>query len=247
MSGHSKWSTIKHKKGALDAKRGRMFTRLIREITIAARAGGGDASGNPRLRTAISAAKEANMPADNITRAIKKGTGELEGQTLEEVTYEGYGSGGVAIIVETVTDNKNRTLPEIRHIFSKHGGNLGASNSVAWMFEKKGYIVVETPSMPEDQLLEVALEAGADDLKQDGSSFEIYTPTESFEQVKESLKAKGVTITASEIAMTPKNTVRAEGPAARKVLNLIETLEEHDDVQHVWANFDIDESEIEAS
>jgi len=247
MSGHSKWSTIKHKKGALDAKRGRMFTRLIREITIAARAGGGDASGNPRLRTAINAAKEANMPADNITRAVKKGTGELEGQTLEEVTYEGYASGGVAVIVETVTDNKNRTLPEIRHIFSKHGGNLGASNSVAWMFEKKGYIVVESSSLAEDQLLEVALEAGADDLKQDGSSFEIYTPTESFEQVKEALKSKGVAISASEIAMTPKNTVRTEGPAVRKVLNLIETLEEHDDVQHVWANFDIDESEIEAS
>ena len=251
MSGHSKWSTIKHKKGALDAKRGRMFTRHIREITIAARSGGGDPAGNPRLRTAIAAAKESNMPADNITRAVKKGTGELEGVTLEEVTYEGYGPSGVAVIVETVTDNKNRTLPEIRHMFSKHGGNLGASNSVAWMFEKKGYIVVESSSMPkamsEDQLLEVALEAGADDLKQDGSNFEIYTPTEAFETVKEALKSKGISISASEIAMTPKNTVRAEGPAARKVLNLIETLEEHDDVQHVWANFDIDESEIEAS
>ena len=247
MSGHSKWSTIKHKKGALDAKRGRMFTRLIREITIAARSGGGDPSGNPRLRTAVNAAKESNMPADNITRAIKKGTGELEGVTLEEVTYEGYGPGGVAVIVETVTDNKNRTLPEIRHIFAKQGGNLAATNAVAWMFEKKGYIVVETSPMSEDQLLELVLEAGADDLRQDGSSFEIYTPTENFEQVKEALKARSVPISASEIALTPKNTVRAEGPAARKVLNLIETLEEHDDVQHVWANFDIDESEIEAS
>jgi len=247
MSGHSKWSTIKHKKGALDAKRGRMFTRLIREITIAARSGGGDPTGNPRLRTAIAAAKEANMPADNITRAVKKGTGELEGVTLEEVTYEGYGPGGVAVIVETVTDNKNRTLPEIRHMFSKHGGNLGASNSVAWMFEKKGYIVVESSAMSEDQLLELVLEAGADDLRQDGTSFEIYTPPENFDAVKEALKSKAISISASEIAMTPKNTVRAEGPAARKVLNLIETLEEHDDVQHVWANFDIDESEIEAS
>jgi YebC/PmpR family DNA-binding regulatory protein len=247
MSGHSKWSTIKHKKGALDAKRGRMFTRVIREITIAARSGGGDPTGNPRLRTAIAAAKEANMPADNITRAIKKGTGELEGQTLEEVTYEGYGPGGVAVIVETVTDNKNRTLPEIRHIFSKHGGNLAAANSVAWMFEKKGYIVVDSSAMPEDQLLELVLEAGADDLKQDGSSFEIYTPPENFDPVKEKLKSRSVSISASELAMTPKNTTRAEGPTARKILNLIEVLEDHDDVQHVWANFDIDESEMEAS
>jgi YebC/PmpR family DNA-binding regulatory protein len=247
MSGHSKWSTIKHKKGALDAKRGRMFTRLIREITIAARSGGGDPMGNPRLRTAIAAAKESNMPADNITRAVKKGTGELEGQTLEEVTYEGYGPGGVAVIVETVTDNKNRTLPEIRHIFSKHGGNLAASNAVAWMFEKKGYIVVESSAMAEDQLLELVLEAGADDLRQDGSNYEIYTPPENLEQVKEALKSRKVAIGASELAMTPKNTMRAEGPTARKVLNLVEVLEEHDDVQHVWANFDIDESEMEAS
>lgn len=247
MSGHSKWSTIKHKKAALDAKRGRMFTRLIREITVSARAGGGDPGGNPRLRAAILAAKEANMPADNITRAIKKGTGELEGQQLEEVAYEGYGPGGVAVIVETVTDNKNRTLPEIRHIFTKHGGNLAAANAVAWMFEKKGYIVVEGKQMAEDQLLELVLEAGADDLRQDGDSFEIYTAPDSFEQVKEALKKRSVTIGASEIAMTPKNTVRAEGQTARKILNLVETLEEHDDVQHVWANFDIDESEMEAS
>ncbi len=247
MSGHSKWSTIKHKKGALDAKRGRMFTRLIREITVAARAGGGDQIGNPRLRTAIAAAKEANMPADNITRAVKKGTGELEGVQVEEVAYEGYGPGGVAVIVETVTDNKNRTLPEIRHIFTKHGGNMAAANAVAWMFEKKGYIIVEGRSMPEEQLLELVLEAGAEDLRQDGGSFEIFTAPENLEPVKEALKARGVTITASEVAMTPKNTVRAEGHTARKVLNLVEALEEHDDVQHVWANFDIDESEMEAS
>jgi YebC/PmpR family DNA-binding regulatory protein len=247
MSGHSKWSTIKHKKGALDAKRGSMFTRLIREITVAARAGGGDQTGNPRLRTAIAAAKEANMPADNITRAVKKGTGELEGVQVEEVAYEGYGPGGVAVIVETVTDNKNRTLPEIRHIFTKYGGNMAAANAVAWMFEKKGYIIVEGSSMPEEQLLELVLEAGAEDLRQDGDSFEIFTAPENLEPVKEALKARGVTITASEVAMTPKNTVRAEGHAARKVLNLVEALEEHDDVQHVWANFDIDESEMEAS
>ena len=246
MSGHSKWSTIKHKKGAADAKRGRIFTRLIREITIAARAGGGDPDGNPRLRTAILAAKEANMPADNITRAIKKGTGELEGATLEEVTYEGYGPGGVAVYVETVTDNKNRTLPEIRHIFSKHGGNIAASNSVAWMFEKKGYLVVDSAALPEDRLLEIVLEAGADDMRQDGSNQEIFTSPEAFQGVKEALESKGVAIAASEVAMTPKNTVRAEGQTARKVLKLIEVLEEHDDVQHVWANFDIDESEMEA-
>jgi len=247
MSGHSKWSTIKHKKAAADAKRGRIFTRLIREITVAARQGGGDVNGNARLRAAVAAAKEANMPADNITRAIKKGTGELGGGQLEEVTYEGYGPGGVAVIVETVTDNKNRTLPEIRHIFSKHGGNMAAANAVAWMFEKKGYLVVDRSVMPEDALLETVLDAGAEDLRQDGSNYEIFTPPESFQQVKEALKAKGVEITAAEVEMSPSNTVRAEGPTARKVLNLVEALEDHDDVQHVWANFDIDERELEAS
>lgn len=246
MSGHSKWSTIKHKKAALDAKRGRIFTRLIREITIAARQGGGDPVGNPRLRAAISAAKDANMPADNITRATKKGTGELEGQQFEEVTYEGYGPGGVAVIVETVTDNKNRTLPEIRHIFSKRGGNLAASNAVAWMFEKKGYLVVEAGSMPEDQLMEIVIEAGAEDMRQDGSNYEIFTAPDSFEPVMNALKSKKVPIAASEIAMTPKNTVKADRDAAKKVLALVEALEEHDDVQHVWANFDIDDSDIEA-
>jgi YebC/PmpR family DNA-binding regulatory protein len=247
MSGHSKWSTIKHKKAALDSKRGRIFTRLIREITVAARSGGGDIDGNARLRAAVSAAKEANMPADNITRAIKKGTGELEGATLEEVTYEGYGPGGVALIVETVTDNKNRTLPEIRHIFSKHGGNMAAANAVAWMFEKKGYFVVESRSMPEDQLLELVLEAGAEDMQQDGDNMEIYTAPENFEAVKQALARKSVPIVSGEVSMVPKNTARAEGSTARKVLNLVEALEEHDDVQHVWANFDIDESDMEAS
>ena len=247
MSGHSKWSTIKHKKAAADAKRGKAFTRAIREITMAAREGGGDADGNARLRSAIIAAKECNMPSDNITRAIKKGTGELEGAQLEEVTYEGYAPGGVAVFIETVTDNKNRTLPEIRHIFAKHGGNIAASNAVAWMFEKKGYLVVDSTALPEERLLEIVLEAGADDMRQDGSNQEIFTSPEAFPVVKEALESKGVPIAASEVAMTPKNTVRAEGQTARKVLKLIEALEEHDDVQHVWANFDIDESEMEAS
>ncbi len=247
MSGHSKWSTIKHKKAALDAKRGRIFTRLIREITIAARQGGGDPAGNPRLRAAIAAAKDANMPADNITRATKKGTGELEGQQFEEVTYEGYGPGGVAVIVETVTDNKNRTLPEIRHIFSKHGGNLAAANSVAWMFEKRGYIVLDGGALSEDQLLELVLESGADDMKRDGASFEVFTAPDALESVKETLKKRNVPIEAAEVAMAPKNTVRAEGHAARRVLALVEALEDHDDVQHVWANFDIDDAEIEST
>ncbi len=247
MSGHSKWSTIKHKKAALDAKRGRAFTRLIREISVAARAGGGDPAGNPRLRTAIAAAKDANMPAENITRAVKKGTGELEGVQLEEVTYEGYAPGGVAVIVEAVTDNKNRTLPEIRHIFSKRGGNLAATNSVAWMFEKKGYIVVAPAAISEDQLLEVVLEAGAEDMRRDGSNFEIFTTPEELDTVKNALKARGIVPLASEVEMTPKNTVRAEGPTARRVIALVEALEDHDDVQHVWANFDIEESELETS
>ena len=246
MSGHSKWSTIKHKKGALDAKRGRIFTRLIREITISARSGGGDVNGNARLRSAIVAAKEANMPADNITRAIKKGTGELEGVVVEEVAYEGYGPGGVAVIVETVTDNKNRTLPEIRHIFAKHGGNMAATGAVSWMFEKKGYIVVGEQGVNEDSLMEAALEAGAEDFKKDGEHYEIFTSPDAFQTVKDALKVKGVSIQAAEVENLPKNTVRAEGSTARKVLNLVEALEEHDDVQHVWANFDIDESEMDA-
>jgi YebC/PmpR family DNA-binding regulatory protein len=186
------------------------------------------------------------MPSEHIQRAIKKGTGELEGATLEEVTYEGYGPAGVAVIVETVTDNKNRTLPEIRHIFSKHGGNMAAANAVAWMFEKKGYIVVETKAMPEDQLLELVLEAGADDMQQDGENYEIFTAPENYETVKEALARRSVPVASGEVAMTPKNSTRVEGPAVRKVLNLVEALEEHDDVQHVWANFDIDESEMEA-
>ncbi len=246
MSGHSKWHTIKHKKGAADAKRGRIFTKLIKEITVAARIGGGDADGNPRLRTAILAAKEANMPADNITRAIKKGRGELEGIVLEEVTFEGYGPGGVALLVNTVTDNKNRTLPEIRHLFDKHGGNLGAANSVAWMFERKGYFIVEEGAASEDKLLEVALDAGAEDVVGDEGSFEVTCSPEAFESVQSALKDKGIPTVVSEIKMIPRSTVKAGGATAKRLLSFIETLEDHDDVQNVWANFDINATELEA-
>lgn len=245
MSGHSKWHTIKHKKAAVDAKRGRLFTRLIKEITVAARLGGSDLDGNPRLRSAVMAAKDANMPMDNITRAIKKGTGELEGVTLEEMTFEGYGPGGVALMVSTVTDNKNRTLPEIRNLFSKHGGSLGETNSVSWMFERKGYFVVDGEGVSEDKLLEVALEAGADDVVNDDGSFEVITSPDQFETVQVSLKEHSIPTVVSEIRMLPNSTVRAEGATARKLLNFIEKLEEHDDVQSVWANFDIDPSEME--
>jgi YebC/PmpR family DNA-binding regulatory protein len=245
MSGHSKWHSIKHKKAAVDAKRGRIFTRLIKEITVAARLGGGDPEGNARLRTAILAAKDANMPQDNITRAIKKGTGELEGVVFDESTLEGYAPGGVAVMVNVLTDNKNRTLPEIRHLFSKHGGNLGEQNSVNWMFERKGYFVVDAEAVSEDHLLEAALEAGAEDVQRDGSNFEVTSSPDQFETVLQALRDRGIATVVSEIKMLPKSTVRAEGPMAKKVLNFIELLEEHDDVQNVWANFDIDESDLE--
>jgi len=246
MSGHSKWATIKHKKAAADSKRGRIFTRLIKEITVAARIGGGDQTGNPRLRTAVLAAKEANMPADNITRAIKKGTGELEGVTYEEVTFEGYGPGGVAIILNVVTDNKNRTLPEIRHMFTKYGGNLGDHNSVSWMFEKKGYIVIGPSALTEDDLVELVLEAGGDDVRSDGENFELISSPEQFEPVLNVVKSKNLPVLHSEVKMLPKTTVRAEGSVAKRVLGFIEVLEDHEDVQNVWANFDIDEADMEA-
>jgi YebC/PmpR family DNA-binding regulatory protein len=245
VSGHSKWHTIKHKKGAADAKRGRVFTRLIKEITVAARLGGGDPGGNPRLRTVLLAAKAANMPKDNIDKAIKKGTGELPGVSYEEAWYEGYGPGGVAVFVQVLTDNRNRTLPEIRHLFSKYGGNLGESNCVSWMFEKKGYIVVpKERAGAEDQLLEIVLEAGGDDLRDDGENWEVLTPPDQMDPVKEALAARGVSVTSAEISMVPKNTVRLEGKKAQQLLGMMEALEEHDDVQNVWANFDIPESEI---
>jgi YebC/PmpR family DNA-binding regulatory protein len=246
MSGHSKWHTIKHKKGALDAKRGKIFTKLIKEITVAARTGGsGDVDSNARLRKAVTDAKAQNMPNDTIDRAIKRGTGELEGVNYEEITYEGYGIGGVAVMVETMTDNRNRTVAELRHLFSKNGGNLGESGSVAWMFDKKGLIVVDKEAKSEDELFEIAIEAGADDVQQSGEVFEIYTAPENFEAVTEAVKAARVEPQAAELSQVPQNYIRLEGDDAKKMLKLYDALEDHDDVQNVYANFDIDESEME--
>ena len=244
MSGHSKWHSIKHKKGAIDAKRGRMFTKVIKEITIAARIGGGDAEGNPRLRKAIADAKELNMPADNIKRAVQKGTGELEGGQLEELQYEGYGPGGVAMIVEVVTDNRNRTVSEIRHVFSKNGGNMGEAGSVAWMFSKKGYIVIDKSKGDEDTLMTLAIDAGADDFASDEANYEIYTTPDAFDKVLSALKTKSIQTLSAEISMIPQTYVKVEGKTAHQLVKLMEAMEEHDDVQHVYANFDIEESEL---
>nr|WP_321464994.1 YebC/PmpR family DNA-binding transcriptional regulator [uncultured Desulfobulbus sp.] len=242
MSGHSKWSTIKRKKGANDAKRGKIFTKLIKEITIAAKMGGGDADGNPRLRAAITAAKSENMPKDNIDRAIKKGTGDLDGAIYEEILYEGYGPGGVAVLVETMTDNKNRTVADIRHFFAKSGGNLGESGCVAWMFDKKGAITVEKDGITEEELMDVALEAGADDVVDDEDSFQILTEPDVFNDVVEQLEKGGVKFSEATISMIPKNTIDvAEEKTARSLLRLLDNLEDHDDVQKVHANFDIDD------
>ncbi len=247
MSGHSKWSTIRRKKEAVDAKRGKIFTKLIREITVAARMGGGDPASNPRLRTAIQAAKAENMPKENIERAIKKGTGELEGVSYEEIVYEGYGPGGVAVLVEAMTDNKKRTVAEIRHIFSKHGGNLGESGCVAWIFEKRGLIVVKQDEVDEDKLLDIVLEAGALDMKAEEDEFEIVTTPEDFEKVRESLEKNGIKYTLAEITMVPQNTIKLEGKKAEQMLAMMEALEDNDDVQHVYANFDISEEIMKAS
>jgi len=244
MSGHSKWASIKHKKAATDSKRGKIFTRLIREISMAARAAGGDPDKNPRLRKAINDARAANMPADNIKRAIMKGTGQLEGATYEEVTYEGYGPGGVAIFLQAVTDNKNRTVSELRHIFSKNGGRIGEQGCVGWMFKRMGYIDVEKQKASEDILMDVALAAGADDLRDDGSNFEVTTTPEKYEAVVEALKKSGIEIAASEVGFLPQNYVKVEGKEAQQVLRLMEELEDHDDVQTVSSNFDISEEEI---
>ena len=241
MSGHSKWAGIKHKKAKVDAQRGRTFTKLIREVTVAARVGGGDPTGNPRLRLAIEKAKAVNMPQDNIQRAILKGTGELPGTSYEEYIYEGYGPGGVAVLLEVVTDNKNRTAPEIRRAFAKHGGNLGESGCVAWMFEKKGLIQVETSAVDEDRLLGVALEAGAEDIRRSDDTFEVITAPKDLERVKESLAKEKIEIAEGEVTMLPQNTIRLEGKQAQQMLQLMEALEEHDDVQNVYANFDIPE------
>jgi YebC/PmpR family DNA-binding regulatory protein len=246
MSGHSKWHTIKHKKGALDAKRGKIFTKLIKEITVAARTGGsGDVDANARLRKAVTDAKAQNMPNDTIDRAIKRGTGELEGVNYEEITYEGYGIGGVAVLVETMTDNRNRTVAELRHLFSKNGGNLGEAGSVAWIFDKKGYIVVDKEAKPEDELFELVIEAGADDLQDEGDVFEIYTAPENFDAVLDAVKAAGIEPQVAEISMVPQNHIKLEGADAQKMLKLYEAIDDNDDVQKVHANFDIDESEME--
>lgn len=244
MSGHSKWHSIKHKKAAADAKRGKIFTKLIREISVAARAGGGDPEKNARLRKAVNEARAANMPADNIKRAIMKGTGQLEGSQYEEVSYEGYGPGGVAILVQVLTDNKNRTVSELRHIFSKNGGRMGESGCVAWMFSRKGYIDVEKSKVSEDVLMEVALSSGAEDLSDDGSNFEIVMTPETFDAVVEALKSNNIEITASNVGFLPRNYVKVEGREAQQVLRLLEELEDHDDVQSVASNFDISEEEI---
>ena len=246
MSGHSKWHTIKHKKGALDAKRGKIFTKLIKEITVAARTGGsGDVDANARLRKAVTDAKAQNMPNDTIDRAIKRGTGELEGVNYDEITYEGYGIGGVAVLVETMTDNRNRTVAEIRHIFSKNGGNMGEAGSVAWMFDKKGYFVVDKAAKSEDELFDIVIEAGADDMQDEGDIFEIFSAPDAFEAVSEALKAAGVETQAAEISMIPQNYIALTGDDARKMMKLYDALDDNDDVQKVYANFDIDESEME--
>ncbi len=244
MSGHSKWASIKHKKAAQDAKRGKIFTKVIRELAVAARMGGGDPDTNPRLRKAVSDAKGVNMPADNIKRAIMKGTGELEGVTYDEISYEGYGPGGVAIFLEVLTDNKNRAVSELRRIFSKNGGNIGESGCVAWMFNRKGYLVVEKSAASEDDLLNIILEAGAEDLREDGSNYEIFTPPDKYEAVVEALEKNNIEIAASNLGQIPQNYVKLEGKQAQQLLRLMEELEDHDDVQNVWANFDIDEEEI---
>ena len=247
MSGHSKWHTIKHKKGAADAKRGKIFTRIIKELTVAARNGGGDIDSNPRLRTVVAEAKSVNMPADNIKRAIQRGTGELPGVSYEEIAYEGYGPGGAAVIVETLTDNKNRTVGEIRHVFSKYGGNMAAENSVAWMFDKKGYIVVEKTKANEDSLMAAAIDAGADDMRDDGDNWEIVSPPDAFQAVLEAVKGLNIEPAAAEVALLPQNYVKLEGKPAQQMIRLMEALDEQDDVRNVWSNFDIEEKEIEAS
>ncbi|MDQ1239739.1 MAG: hypothetical protein QG577_1925 [Thermodesulfobacteriota bacterium] len=245
MSGHNKWSTIKHKKGAVDAKRGKIFSKLIKEIAIAARVGGGDPDGNPRLRTAVNAARAANMPKDNVDRAIKRGTGEIAGVSYEEVVYEGYGPGGVAVLVEALTDNKNRTVAEIRHIFDKYNGNLGESGCVAWIFQKKGLIVIPAAQLHEDEVMELALEAGAQDVSHEGDTFEITTEPSDLETVRKAIEDKGWKIELAEITMVPQNNVKLEGKKAEQMLKMMDTLDDHDDLQKVFANFDISDEEME--
>jgi len=247
MSGHSKWATIKHKKAATDAKRGKIFTRLIKEIMIAARGGGGDPEGNPRLRTAVLAAKAVSMPADNIKRAIMRGTGELEGGQIDEIMYEGYGPGGAAVLVNVATDNKNRSVSEIRHMFGKQGGNLGEQGSVAWMFERKSQIVIDKEKATEDQLMTIALDAGADDLKDAETHWEVLSPVDAHEAVLAAITKAGIPNESAEVAMIPKNLVKIEGKNAAAMMRLNDALEEHDDVQSVYSNFEIDDEDLESN
>ena len=248
MSGHSKWSTIKHKKGAADAKRGKVFTRIIKEMTVAARMGGGDVNANPRLRAAVAEAKANNMPKDNVERAIKRGTGELEGATYEEITYEGYGPGGVALMVEAMTDNSTRTTPEIRHILEKNGGNMGTPGSVRFQFDRKGYFSIDKKAAEEDKLMEIALEAGADDLVSDNDeAFEIYTAPETFEQVRQALEKNKIPTLEAKLGQIPKNPVKLDDNKAKQMMRLMEMLDDHDDVQNVWSNFDIPEELMETA
>ena len=246
MSGHNKWSTIKHRKGAQDAKRSKVFTKLIKELTIAARLGGGDAEGNPRLRTAVAAARAANMPNDNVDRAIKKGTGELEGVNYEEATYEGYGPGGVAVIIETLTDNRKRTVAEVRHLLSKHGGNLGETGSVAWQFDRRGYIAIEHDKIDEDSLMEIALEAGADDIQESEDLWEVYTDTAELNTVQAALEDKGIATIEVKLGQFPQTTVELGGKKAEQMMRLIDALEDSDDIQNVFSNFDLDEETLKA-
>lgn len=245
MSGHSKWATIKHKKAALDAKRGKAFTRIIKEIMIAARQGG-DPDMNPRLRSAITAAKAVSMPAENIKRAIMRGTGELEGGQIDEIVFEGYGPGGAAVLVKVATDNRNRTVSEIRHVFTKNGGNLGELGSVSWMFERKGQILIEKDKAGEDQLMTIALDAGADDLRDDGDSWEVLSRPEAHDAVLQAIQNAGIATVSAEVAMVPKNLLKLDGKNAQGMMRLSDALEEHDDVQTVYSNFDVDEKELEA-
>lgn len=246
MAGHSKWANIKHRKGAADAKRGKIFTRLIKEITVAARMGGGDIDGNPRLRAAVNTAKQVNMPKDNIARAIKKGTGEIEGEVYDEILYEGYGPGGVAVLVECMTDNRNRTVADIRHYFAKSNGNLGESGCVAWMFDKKGVIAVDKGGIGEEELMDLALEAGAEDVVEEESGFQVLTAPEVFEAVREALEQAGVAMASAEVSMVPKNIVEVtDEDVAKSLMKLLDNLEEHDDVQNVHANFDMDDALVE--
>jgi YebC/PmpR family DNA-binding regulatory protein len=247
MSGHSRWSTIKHKKGATDAKRGKTFTRLIKEITVAARSGGGDPNGNPRLRAAMTEAKANNMPKDTVERAVKRGTGEIEGAVFEEVTYEGYGPGGVAIMIEAVTDNPNRTTPEIRHIFEKNGGNMGTPGSVRFQFDRKGYLAIEKNAVTEDKLMEVALEAGADDLQTNPEAYEVYTSPDSFEPVRLALEKSNIPTIEAKIGQIPSMYVKLDDARAKQTMRLLEMLDDQDDVQNVWSNFDIPAEMMESA